>query len=458
MKPITGMTIKCYHAPLMDPVSTLNIWRLTWPTIISNIVYMLMSVAFLKIAGTFGTDAVAAATTGQRLYFVLHAVIMGLCSGTTAMVGKYWGANNQSLAGRFAALSVVLFFFDGLLLAWFAIPFRDQLVSLFGLTPDGHRLATDFVLWTAVFAPAMLTTLVFNMVFRATGDSTTPLWTAIVGVTLSVALGTAMTFGWAGLEPRGISGLAIGGGIAMTVTIVTFLLIWIFGGFHFRPSNPFPDMVSNGKALINIGVPAAFEQAFFQGGLLIFMVFLASYGSAPFAAYGIGLSILGIVIVVAFSFSISSATLVSQHLGAGDLKGAYQAGWKTMRTSLYFMVTGGVLMSLFAEQIARFMIDDPQVIHHMVQFTYILSACLPMMAIEFSMAGALRGAGDTRYPMMVTVFSILLTRIIAPWILVRMGADVVWLYATSLVDFSIKSSLNMRRFRKKDWLKGHQQK
>jgi hypothetical protein len=41
---------------------------------------------------------------------------------------------------------------------------------------------------------------------------------------------------------------------------------------------------------------------------------------------------------------------------------------------------------------------------------------------------------------------------------VRMGADVVWLYATSLVDFSIKSSLNMRRFRKKDWLKGHQQK
>ena len=442
----------------MDSISTLNIWRLTWPTIISNIVYMLMGVAFLKIAGTFGTDAVAAATTGQRLYFILHAVMMGLCSGTTAMVGKYWGANNQLLAGRFASLSVLLFFLDGLLLAWIAIPFREQLVGIFGLSSDAHRLATDFVLWTAVFAPAMLTTLVFNMAFRATGDSKTPLWSAIVGVTLSVALGTAMTFGWAGLDARGISGLAIGGGIAMTITIVIFLLIWIFGGFNFKPASPFPDMVSNGKVLVNIGLPAAFEQAFFQGGLLIFMVFLAGYGSAPFAAYGIGLSILGIVIVVAFSFSISSATLVSQYLGAGDLTGAYQAGWKTMRTSLYIMITGGVLMSWFAEEIARFMIDDPQVIMHMVQFTYILSACLPLMAVEFTMAGALRGAGDTRYPMMVTVFSILLTRIIAPWILVRMGADVVWLYATSLVDFSIKSSLNMRRFRKKDWLKGHQQK
>lgn len=441
----------------MESVSTSNIWRLTWPTIISNIVYMLMGVAFLKMAGTFGTDAVAAVTTGQRLYFVLHAVVMGLCSSTTAMVGKYWGADNRLLAGRFAALSIVLFLLDGMLFSWIAIPFRDQLVGIFGLSANGHSMAVDFMLWTALFAPAMLTTLVFNMAFRATGDSTTPLWTAIVGVILSLALGSAMTFGWLGFPAMGIAGLAIGGGIAMTVTIIIFLLIWIFGGFHFKPSNPMPDFLSNGKTLINIGLPAAFEQAFFQGGLLIFMVFLAGYGSAPFAAYGIGLSILGLVIVVAFSFSISSATLVSQHLGAGDFKGAYDAGWKTMRTCLYIMITGSVVMCWFAHDIARFMIDDPEVTHHMVQFTYILGACLPLMAVEFSMAGALRGAGDTRYPMMVTVFSILLTRIIAPWVLVTMGAEVVWLYATSLVDFSIKSSLNMRRFRKKAWFKAHSQ-
>jgi len=316
----------------MESVSTSNIWRLTWPTIISNIVYMLMGVAFLKMAGTFGTDAVAAVTTGQRLYFVLHAVVMGLCSSTTAMVGKYWGADNRLLAGRFAALSIVLFLLDGMLFSWIAIPFRDQLVGIFGLSANGHSMAVDFMLWTALFAPAMLTTLVFNMAFRATGDSTTPLWTAIVGVILSLALGSVMTFGWLGFPALGIAGLAIGGGIAMTVTIIIFLLIWIFGGFHFKPSNPTPDFLSNGKTLINIGLPAAFEQAFFQGGLLIFMVFLAGYGSAPFAAYGIGLSILGLVIVVAFSFSISSAAVVSQHLGAGDFKGAYDAGLKTMRT------------------------------------------------------------------------------------------------------------------------------
>ena len=88
----------------------------------------------------------------------------------------------------------------------------------------------------------------------------------------------------------------------------------------------------------------------------------------------------------------------------------------------------------------------------MVPFIYIISCSLPLMGIEFSMAGALRGAGDTRYPMMVTLVSIALSRVLAPWILVEIGADVIWLYATSLLDFGIKSSLNTIRFRKKAWL------
>ena len=441
--------------PAMQPVSTLNIWRLTWPTMLSNTLYMLMGVAFLKMAGTFGTDAVAAVTTGQRLYFVLHAIMMGLCSGTTAMVGRYWGAKDKVMAGRFAALSVLVFVIDGALLSWIALPFLDQLIGMFSLADKAHILAMEFTFWTAVYAPAVLVTLVFNMCFRAVGNATTPLWTAIIGVALSVALGGALTFGWAGLPNLGLAGIAIGGGIGITVTIVAFLILWVFGWLSFKPSNPLPDIVENGKTLIDIGMPAAFEQATFQAGMLLFMIFLASYGNAAFAAYGIGLSILGLIIVIAFSFSISAATLVSQHLGANDKQGAYNAGWRTMRTCLYIMIAGSLMMSLFAEEIARFMINDPEVIALIVPFIYIISCSLPLMGIEFSMAGALRGAGDTRYPMMVTIFSIALSRVLVPFVMVQVGADVMWLYATSLLDFGIKSSLNMRRFRKKAWLQAY---
>jgi len=436
----------------MQSVSTFNIWRITWPTILSNMAFIMTGLIFLKIAGGMGIDEVAAVTTGQRLFFILFAVMMGLSSGTTALVGRYWGADDKVRAGRVAALSVIIFFVDGLLLSWIAIPFLEPLVSIFSLTPEAQILAVDFVFYTVLYAPPLLIMLVFSMAFRATGDSKTPLWAAVIGAVLGVYLGIAFTYGWHEIEPAGLPGLAKGNGVGAIITVFIFLLLWIFGKLSFKPANPIPDLLSDGRDLVKIGMPAAFEQMFFQGGLLIFLVFLASYGNAAFATYGIGLSILGLMIVIAFSFSISSATLVSQHLGAGDKKGAYDAGWRTMRTCVYIMVAGGALMSLFAEEIARFMIDDPEVIALLVPFTYIISCSLPLMGVEFSMAGALRGAGDTRYPMMVTVFSIALSRILVPFILVQMGADVMWLYATSLLDFGLKSSLNMRRFRNKKWL------
>ena len=436
----------------MKPVSTFNIWRLTWPTILSNIAFMLTGLVFLKIAGGMGIDEVAAVTTGQRLFFILFAVMMGLSSGTTALVGRYWGAGDKERAGRVASLSVIIFFVDGLLLSWIASPFLEPLVSIFSLTPEAQALAVDFIFYTVLYAPPLLIVLVFSMAFRATGDSKTPLWAALVGAVLGIYLGIAFTYGWHGIKAAGLSGLAIGNGVAAIITVTIFLLLWLLGKLSFKPANPIPDFLENGRDLVKIGMPAAIEQVFFQAGLLVFLVFLASYGNAAFATYGIGLSILGLMIVIAFSFSISSATLVSQYLGAGDKKGAYNAGWRTMRTCVYIMIAGGLVMSYFAEEIARFMIDDPEVIALMVPFTYIISCSLPLMGIEFSMAGALRGAGDTRYPMMVTMFSIALSRILVPFILVQIGADVMWLYATSLLDFGIKSSLNMRRFRRKDWL------
>ncbi|MDA9825879.1 MATE family efflux transporter, partial [Porticoccaceae bacterium] len=177
----------------MQPVSTFNIWRLTWPTILSNIAFMLTGLVFLKIAGGMGIDEVAAVTTGQRLFFILFAVMMGLSSGTTALVGRYWGAGNKELAGRVAALSVVIFFVDGLLLSFIAIPFLDPLVGMFNLTTEAQAMAIEFVFYTVLFAPPLLIVLVLSMAFRATGDSKTPLWAAAAGAVLGIYLGVAFT-------------------------------------------------------------------------------------------------------------------------------------------------------------------------------------------------------------------------------------------------------------------------
>ncbi|MGB2421242.1 MAG: MATE family efflux transporter, partial [Porticoccaceae bacterium] len=129
----------------MSASSTFNIWRLTWPTILSNMAFMLTGLVFLKIAGGMGLNEVAAVTTGQRLFFILFAVMLGLSSGTTALVGRYWGANDKQRAGQIAVLSVIIFLLAGLTLSAATMPYLDYLVSIFELSAEAHILAIDFL-------------------------------------------------------------------------------------------------------------------------------------------------------------------------------------------------------------------------------------------------------------------------------------------------------------------------
>tara|TARA_B110001450_G_C17657592_1_gene495922 strand:+ start:25 stop:921 length:897 start_codon:yes stop_codon:yes gene_type:complete len=290
------------------------------------------------------------------------------------------------------------------------------------------------------------------MALRAIGDSLTPLCIGVVSFAISLSLCLFFSLGWRDYPALGVKGLALGCGIGGAITVIAVTCLWLLGKLSLPATNPLPNIRANTRRLLSIGFPAAFEQIAFQSGVLIFLGFLTTYGNAPFAAYGIGISLLSLIIVVAFSFAISGATLVSQHLGAGDADGAYQAGWRTMRTAFYIMLIGAIIMRCSASPLAHFMIIDQQVVHYVIQVIHILCLCMPLMAIEFSIAGALRGAGDTRYPMMVTLFSIGISRVIAPLILLQMQLDVIWLFYTTLLDYLIKSSLIMARFRSKKWL------
>ena len=64
-----------------------RVWQLAWPTIISNLLFTVVGFMHIKIAAGLGTSAVAAVTTGHRVFFLVQAILMGLSVAATAMVG-----------------------------------------------------------------------------------------------------------------------------------------------------------------------------------------------------------------------------------------------------------------------------------------------------------------------------------------------------------------------------------
>jgi Na+-driven multidrug efflux pump len=97
------------------------------------------------------------------------------------------------------------------------------------------------------------------------------------------------------------------------------------------------------------------------------------------------------------------------------------------------------------------MIDDPEVVRLTVVFIYILGAMQPLMAIEFSLGGALRGAGDTRFPFFAVLAGLLGVRCALAALFAWAGLPVEWIFAALIGDYVVKASILVWRFRSGGW-------
>ena len=156
--------------------------------------------------------------------------------------------------------------------------------------------------------------------------------------------------------------------------------------------------------------------------------------------------------MIGFGFSIAGATLVGQHLGAGNPNQARRAGWGAMRLSIVSMTFFGILIAFFAEPLARYMIDNDEVVRLSVVFIWLLGSMQPLMAIEFSWGGALRGAGDTKTPLVITLTCLLFIRVSLALIFYMLDASIEVIFSTLVADYVVKGFLYVARFKSNKWM------
>jgi len=432
-------------------LETPGILQLAWPAVVGNLLYSTVAMVDIKIVGSLGASAVAAVTTGNRIFFVFQAVIMAMSVGTTAMVARAWGAGDRLEAERVTKVSVIVGAGVGLLLSVPGVLFSDTLASVFRLDPDTVAQASDFIYYLSFFNGSFAIAMILGTAIRAAGDTLTPLWLGAITNVVNVILVYALVYGRLGAPEMGVRGAAIATGTAFTLGALLSIVFWLRGWFRIRYAEGSSFSAHRLRQLFRIGYPSGLEQGAIQLGFILFLWIVSFYGTAPYAAYGIGVQILSFSFVVGFGFSIATSTHVGQLLGANDPDGAMHSGWRALSLSVVIMVILGGLIVFFAEPIARFMIDDPEVVRLTVVFIYILGAMQPLMAIEFTLGGALRGAGDTRFPLLTTITGLVIVRGSVAGLFLWQGLSVEWIFAALIVDYVVKALMLMSRFRRGQW-------
>jgi MATE family, multidrug efflux pump len=436
----------------MNNLTYQNVWRLAGPNIISNVLMVSISFAHLWIVAPFGSAASAAVVTGGRIHFLLMAAAMALSVATTAVVARAWGAGDKAEASAATTSSLSLAVLLALVLGSGTYVFAPHFVGIFNLDPLAAQLALEYV------RPASLLNIIFALAltiatsFRAIGDVVRPLVFAAYATGFAIAGSYVLVHGLFGLPKMGISGIPYGTAAGQLVVVLWFFAKWSMGRYVLKPTPSAVVDKTRLTQLMHIGMPAALEQILIQSSFLAFMVLISGYGTAAFAAYGIGITVLSVCIVVGLGFGTASATLSGQSLGAGDTEAAMQNGWMAMRLAIVGMTIMAVLTFLAREPLAALLSVDPEVRAHTQSFILVLVLIMPLMAIEFSIGGALRGGGDTRYPLMVTFAGMIVGRLSIGFTVRALGGPVEMMYAVIIADYSIKSTLLILRFRSGKWL------
>lgn len=429
------------------------VWALAWPVILTFGLESLVGLVDMLMVGRLGAAAVAGVGVGTQILHAVDVVILSVSTGTLALVARHIGAGERPHAEEVLIQS--LFIVTAISVATAAAThwWAEELVALFGVETAvlrSGRVFTETVMFAVPFAAIVI---VIASALRGAGDTRTPLLIGLLVNVLNVVLNYVLIFGKLGFPALGVRGSGMASAIAFAAgAAVSVALLWrgtlvlTIRGATLRLR------LWTARRILRVGTPAAAEHLLMQVGFMLYLAIAARYGTAAVAAYFIGVRILALSFLPGFGFSAAASTLVGQHLGAGLPAGAERSGWEANRLAMLFMSMAGLVIFAAAPLIARAFVDDPEVIADTVGFIRVLAACQPLMAADFTLGGALRGAGDTRFPLVTVLIAFYGARLGFAYVVsALLSLSLGWVWLALFGDYVMRALLKAWRFQSGHW-------
>jgi putative MATE family efflux protein len=429
------------------------IWRLAWPVIVAFSLESMVSLVDTVMVGRLGAEALAGVGIGTQVFHAVSVTMIAVATGTVALVSRHIGGGRRLHAERVLLQSL---YCAGAISVAAAIPialWSTEIVLLFGVDAAVVSEGAAYLRYAMLAVPAEAIVLVIGSGLRGAGDMRTPLAVGALVNVVNVGANYTLIFGKLGFPALGVRGAALGTAIAFaTGTLLSLAVVMRRSSVLRLPLRQLSPDWGIIRRVLDIGAPTAGEHILMQVGFMLYLVIAAQYGTTAVAAYFIGVRILALSFNPGFGFGAAASTLVGQNLGAQQPADAERSGWETTRLAVLFMSIGGILIFLGAHPIARLFIADPAVERDAVSFIRTLALAQPLMAADFTLGGALRGAGDTRFPLLTVIIGFYVARLGSAYIVASvLSLTLMWVWLALLWDYLARALLKYGRFQSGRW-------
>lgn len=436
-------------APEQPAALRRRVLNLAWPVIGENMLETLLDIVNTVLVASLGAVALAGVGSSLQIMFFVLAALAALSVGSSVLVAQAVGARDMARASRLARQSLLWSVIFAVPLAVVGWSLAGSIIGIFGVAPDVARVGTDYLQVAMGTVVVLVTLIIGGGVLRGAGDSRTPMLVALAANVINVGLAYCLIYGYAGLPALGAVGSAWATFISRSIALLLLL------GALWRGRNGvsiagrggwLPDW-SVARQVLGLGIPASVEQLLLALGFLVLTILVAHLGTDTLAAQRIAMSALSFSFLPGIGFGIAATALVGQSIGARRPDAA--AGVARIATwwAVIWMGTMGLLMLIFAPAIMRVFTSEPQVIQVGAAGLRVMAFTQPFWAVGMVRSGALRGTGDTRFPLIIGSLGIW-SAVLLVWLtLTFIGGGLPAVWAAFLVTSPITAVLTWLRFR-----------
>ncbi|MFZ5625724.1 MAG: MATE family efflux transporter [Bacillota bacterium] len=388
-----------------------DVWRLAWPAVLEMILHMVVGLVDVAIAGRINSAAVGGVAIASQIVWFTAFVINGLSAGAAALVARATGAKQFHLAAQ-AALGLIYSFITlGIIINFLGYTFSGPIISLFNVDNSTRFYALQYmnIAWFSI--PFFLLWLGNSRCLRAAGYTRLPLIIAVIANSINVVAAIILGLGlghWPGL---GVRGTAIAALIAMFFGAFLTAIALERGLAGFKVNffaRPQWEII---KKIWQIGVPALGEELVFQGSRWAQTYLLVRLGTTAFAANEVAMSVESLSFMPGYGFAIAAEALAGQYLGEKKPELARRAVQVAMEEALKIMGGFALLFLLMPEMLASLFTSYQELILLAAICIRLAALEQPGLAMEMTIAGGLRGMGNTRFPLLVTLMGNWLIRL-----------------------------------------------
>jgi putative MATE family efflux protein len=373
-----------------------SLWSLSWPMTVSTSIMMLGPFIDMIWIGKLGSADMAGVGISGIVVSLINSLIMGLFTGLRAMVARFVGAGDKKQANLVSQQAFVIGAALSLVMVIIGQFFATDIMKLWKLEPDVIAAGATYMRIELIGMFTMSFGSLASSIMQASGDAQTPMKINLGVRIFHILLCPFLIFGWSFFPRLGVSGAALTGVISQGIGGAIGL--WVLFGGHTRLHISLRNFSFDKNIIwrtVKIGIPSSLGGIHMNVGSIVFMWFIAPFGTLAIAGHNLVSRVDMFVLMPAFGLGSAAGILAAQNLGAQQPGRAAKTAWIAIGWFTSLMAVFSVFIWFYASGIVRIFNPEPGLIDLASKFLKIQIASYMCNGLMMVMMNVMNTVGDT---------------------------------------------------------------